>query len=227
MSDDGVITLIGGPARVGKTTLARRWVGSRAVEWVQLDHLLHSVAAVATGAARDALNKAPSIDTHSEVQWLSALRERDAVLWQAAHAYADAARGELVIEGGLWPDWMARLQWPHVGIFLVDTSSGMAERLIEIVRAHPESWMAQRGYSDAKIRKWATYNRFRSQQIAELADLHGYRVFDIAACGISDTQEAALRYLADRARNGCAQGVRGALTAARENGYRGGGAADT
>lgn len=200
MNDDSVITLIGGPARVGKTTLAGRWVGSRSVEWVQLDHLLHSVAAVATGAARRALAKAPSVDAHTKEQWLSALRERDAVLWQAAHAYADVARGGLVIEGGLWPDWVAGLQRPHVGIFVVDTSQGMAERLIEIVRTHPESWMAQRGYSELKIRKWATYNRFRSQQIAELADRHGYRVFDIAATsGISDTQDEALRYLTELA----------------------------
>lgn len=192
---DRAITLIGGPARVGKSTLARRWAALGPVELVHLDHLLHAAAAVATGDALSALKQAPSIATHGPKQWLAALRERDAVLWTAAQAYAGAARAEVILEGGLWPDWVARLQEPHTAIFVVDTSADMADRLIDITRSNPSSWMARRGWTDEKIRKWADYNRFRSEVIADLADRRGYRVFDITA-GIATVQDQALRYLA-------------------------------
>ncbi len=85
------LTLVGGPARVGKTTLARRWAATRQVELVHLDHLLHAAVAVASGDALCALRKAPSIATHSPREWLDELRDRDAVLWTAARAYAGAA----------------------------------------------------------------------------------------------------------------------------------------
>lgn len=189
-----VLTLIGGPARVGKTTLARRWTASRPVELVHLDHLRHAAAAVATGDELGALRKAPSIATHSPEEWLAALRERDAVLWKAAEAYCTAATGALVMEGGLWPDWVANIERPHVAIFIVDTGDS-ADRLVDIARTNPQSWMTQRGWSEEKIRKWAGYNQFRSTIIAELAVLHGYPVFDIVD-GIDAVQEQALSHLA-------------------------------
>ncbi|WP_237025303.1 MULTISPECIES: hypothetical protein [unclassified Mycolicibacterium] len=191
----GALTLVGGPARVGKTTLARRWAATRPVELVHLDHLLHAAAAVATGAALSALRKAPSIATHDPKEWLHELRCRDAVLWTAARAYAGAAAHDVIMEGGLWPDWVAELQQPHTAIFIVDTADDTADRLVDITRANPQSWMAQRGWPEEKIRKWAAYNRFRSETIAELAILHGYRVFDVAT-GIASVQDQALTHLA-------------------------------
>lgn len=192
--EHAALTFIGGPARVGKTTLARRWTADRPVELVHLDHLLHAATAVATGGELSALRKAPSIATHSREEWLAVLRERDEVLWRAAEAYSTAAKSELVLEGGLWPDWTATVRRPHVAIFIVDTGDS-ADRLVEITRSDPQSWMAQRGWSEEKIRKWAGYNQFRSIFIAELADRHGYPVFDIAN-GIAAVQEEALTYLA-------------------------------
>lgn len=192
----GVLTLIGGPARVGKTTLSRRWAAERSAEFVHLDHLLKSVVAVARGKERSALEKAPSINTHTPEEWLNELRHRDEVLWLAAQAYAIAACDELVMEGGLWPDWVATLRIPHVAVFIVDTAEDMADRLVDIARENPQSWMAQRRWPEEKIRKWATYNRYRSDVIAGQAARHGYRVFDIAG-GISRAQDEVVRYLTD------------------------------
>ncbi|SHU65111.1 Uncharacterised protein [Mycobacteroides abscessus subsp. abscessus] len=189
------ITLIGGSARVGKTTLARRWVSAHPSELVHLDHLLHALTAIADAEALTSLRKAPSITTHTPGQWLSELRDRDAILWKAAHAYAGAAQGQLVIEGGLWPDWLRQLDVPHTAIFIVDTSEDSAERLVQMTRQDPRSWIAQRRWPDDKIRSWATYNRFRSQAISDLAIQYGYPVFDVAG-SISEGQERALRYLA-------------------------------
>lgn len=191
----GGLTLIGGPARVGKTTLARRLSAAVGpVELVHRDHLLHAAASVAAGDDLIALRKAPSITTHSPQEWLAALRDRDAVLWKATEAYCGAAHGGLVMEGGLWPDWVASIQRPHVAIFIVDTADS-ADRLVDITRVDPQNWMSRRGWSEEKVRKWAGYNQFRSTVIAELAGRHGYPVFDIAD-GIAAVQDEALSHLA-------------------------------
>lgn len=188
------LTLIGGPARVGKTTLAQRWATTHRTELVHLDHLLSALTAVATGSALDALQRAPSITTRSPSEWLAELRIRDEVLWNATEAYANSTSDALVMEGGLWPDWVARLQRPHAAIFIVDTANDAADRLVDITNNDPQSWIAQRGWPEQKIRQWATYNRFRSEEIAAHAALHGYPVFDIAA-GISQAQDDAIHYL--------------------------------
>lgn len=191
---DAAVTLIGGPARVGKTTLARRWIAQRTVEFVHLDHFLEALKATATGDALRALRLAPSIATYSPTEWLAQLRVRDEAMWRSARAYADKAAGPLVIEGGLWPDFVSRLEREHLAIFVIDTGADMADRLVDITRSDPDSWMARRGWSEDKIRKWATYNRFRSEFIANLATRHGYPVFDIAS-GIAEVQDQALQYL--------------------------------
>lgn len=191
---DAEVMLIGGPARVGKTTLARRWTAHRAVEFVHLDHFLQALKAAATGETLRALRLAPSIADYSPPEWLAQLRVRDEAMWRAARAYADKAAGPLVMEGGLWPDFVSRLEREHLAIFVIDTSADMADRLVNITRADPQSWMAQRGWPEDKIRKWATYNRFRSEVIANLAARNGYPVFDIAA-GIAEVQDQALQYL--------------------------------
>lgn len=190
------VALIGGPARVGKSTLALRLLAQCPSELVHLDNLRAALLSVAGVDEAAALRKAPSVTTNTPKQWLAELRARDAVLWTAAREYAAAAQGALVLEGGLWPDWVAGLEQSHVAVFVVDTATDMADRLIEISEGEPDSWMARRGWSHDKIRIWAGYNRLRSEHIAEAAERHGYPVFDIAV-GISTVQDRALRYLTD------------------------------
>ncbi|MEX7469049.1 hypothetical protein AB4Z39_04980 [Mycobacterium adipatum] len=190
------VTLIGGPARVGKTTLARRLVVNSPVELVHLDHLLHAVTSVADADARASLQKAPSIDNCSPDRWLSEIRQRDRVLWTAASAYiatAAADMGQLVMEGGLWPDWVRGLPGEYVAVFLVDTGDS-ADRLVDVARADPRSWMAKRNWPEDKMRRWADYNRLRSEMIADLACEHGYPVFDIRD-GIGPAIDRAFREL--------------------------------
>ncbi|OHU47302.1 hypothetical protein BKG82_27000 [Mycobacteroides chelonae] len=188
--------LIGGAARVGKTTLARRLVQQCPSELVHLDHLLHALKTVAAQQTLNALRKAPSINTNTPHQWLSELRERDRALWAAAREHVNAARGEpIIVEGGLWPDWLPELEQDHTAIFIVDTGDS-ADRLVDIAEANPQSWMAQRKWSEEKIRRWASYNRFRSEMIADLAAAHDYPVFDVAG-GIELVQDRALNHLID------------------------------
>lgn len=191
-----LITLIGGSARVGKTTLARRLATAISTERVHLDNLLRAVSAVASSDDIATLSKAPSVDTHTPQQWLDEIRARDRVLWRAARAYVTARRGDpIIVEGGLWPDWVSQMEQEHRAVFIVDTGDS-ADRLVAMTHADPHSWMAERQWTEDKIRKWASYNRVRSETIAELAGQHGYPVFDIAI-GMTLAQDRALRYLTD------------------------------
>ncbi|WP_157931590.1 hypothetical protein [Mycobacteroides abscessus] len=52
-----LVTLIGGPARVGKTTLAQRIPTQAPSELIHLDHLLHALKAAAHPGMKEALNK--------------------------------------------------------------------------------------------------------------------------------------------------------------------------
>lgn len=192
-----LVTLIGGPARVGKTTLAQRIATQAPSELVHLDHLLHALKAVAHPETKEALNKAPSINTHNQQQWLTELRARDHALWAGASAYITAARGPLIMEGCLWPDWVSELPIAHTAVFVIDTSDS-GDRLTEIAAADPENWMTQRGWPEEKIRRWALCNQYRSHIIAEQALRHGYPIFDIAA-GISAAQDHALKTLTNAA----------------------------
>ncbi len=190
------IYLIGGPARVGKTTLAQRLIQAAPAELVHLDHLLPAVRALADQSAVTALNTAPSINDNSPQQWLHHLRHRDRTLWTAAKAYITTAHrndSALAMEGGLWPDWTAQLEIEHAAVFLIDTADS-ADRLISIAKQHPNSWMARRQWPEAKIRRWAKCNQFRSETIAELAEQHGYPIFDISQ-GQTRAQAQALRTL--------------------------------
>lgn len=193
---DSNIYLIGGPARVGKTTLSRRLIEASPAELVHLDHLLPAVSALADQPALAALNTAPSINDHRPQQWIDHLRHRDHTLWTAAKAYIATAHrnaSSLVMEGGLWPDWTAQLEIKHAAVFLIDTGDS-EDRLVSIAKKDPHSWMARRQWSEAKIRRWAEYNRFRSETIAKQAEEHGYPVFDISH-GQTCAQDQALRTL--------------------------------
>lgn len=139
--------MIGGSARVGKSTLAYRVSANVPTELIHLDHLLSALCSVASEKYRDVLKKAPSINTCTPTEWLDELRERDRVLWRGAQAYIAAAQGgPIIVEGGLWPDWLPELSEDHTAVFLVDTD-GSPDRLVQIAKTNPRSWMAQRKYS--------------------------------------------------------------------------------
>lgn len=210
-----MIRLIGGSARCGKSTLSRSVVAATTgSQLVSLDNLLESLAVVADAKTRAALRTAPGVYTHTPQEWVSGLRVRDRVLWDAARAYLDRAGTEdVIVEGGLWPDFVAATSTGMVGsarvVFLVDTGDS-AQRLLHIAHTVPGNWIARRGWPDKKIRRFADYNRYRSEQITAQASAFGYPVIDIADHGrMCGAHDAALTHLTglDRRATGPDQSV--------------------
>jgi uridine kinase len=197
-----VIYLIGGPARCGKSTLAKKLrkeidgqvlAGDAFVRalkqnlkpaWVP-DLYDYDVAHVGIERAKAEVDR---------------LRRRDEAMWQFYQAYLetayeDAPNDDLLLEGNLWPDYMELFELPYYAVYLVDTSvDEQAMRLAGIRDGLSDNnWMQD--FTDEKLREWAAFNALRSQRYCELCEANGARCFDIAELGIDGAQQQAFEYL--------------------------------
>lgn len=197
-----MIYLIGGPARCGKSTLARRLrkeidgqviAGDAFVRalkknldpsWVP-DIFDHDVAHVGIERAKAEVDR---------------LRRRDEAMWQFYQAYLetaheDAPADDVLLEGNLWPDHMELFELPYRAAYLVDTSvEEQAARLAGIRDGLSDNnWM--RNFTDEKLLEWSAFNALRSRRYRELCEANGARYFDIAEYGIEDAQRRAFEYL--------------------------------
>ncbi len=195
-----MIWLIGGAARCGKSTLAAAAQARLKSPVVPLDYLRFALIAVATPANQASLRLSPRVGEHTESEWLAQLRERDRVLWQGARGLIEAAlasKSDLIIEGGLWPDYTAEFaDYDQVRIvYLTDTSNRAVERIVQLAHnpAIKHNWMSS--WSDEQLQKWAQYNLARSRMIDNLAQQHNQPVFDAATGGVDGAQSKALAHL--------------------------------
>lgn len=201
-----MIYLIGGPARCGKSTLAARFrnVTSGSVlsddafresmrhtlkpTWLP-DLYTHTIAAV---------DKASTLSRR-----VDRLRRRDEQLWQFYSSYIDSAieispHDDILIEGNIWPDFVSSLRHAHKAIFLVDLSPAdqQFERLKKIRDSDDDNnWMKERAFSDRELKKWAKFNRLRSERYVQLCRDYGYSYFDISRRGIEYAQDRAYESL--------------------------------
>jgi hypothetical protein len=197
------ILLIGGPARCGKSTLAK-------MVRQQFDGQVVSGDALAR-AVRESIEfewmpelfteryKKIELSDPPEVQ-IERLRQRDTTIWKLLKNYISAVESgstdSVLIDGGFWPDYLPNLTLTHRAVFLVDTSLDRAKWLISIRdNGEENNWMRDRNYSDEKIASWAEFDIARSKRIIELCKENGYTYFDIADYGIDKAQKLALEYL--------------------------------
>jgi hypothetical protein len=177
-----MIYLVGGAARCGKTTLFGRLAPLIGGQAVTLDLLKPALRHFAQAQPDDPLRAAPNINDHSPQSWLEQLRVRDRVIWDGLVPYlrTAAAHGEdLLLEGQVWPDYVAELTLEHEAVFLVDTGAGQAERLAQIARGPKTSNNWQAAWPPDKLTRWAGYNEHRSREMARFATEHLYPAFDL------------------------------------------------
>lgn len=199
-----VIYLIGGPSRSGKSTLASRVRKHIDGQVLSADAFLASLHAVLKPEWEpdifiDVIN--PINDRQSDGANVKRGRERDKVMWQFFVGYLKEAErisnDDVLLDGMLWPDFIAAFPLRHKAVFLVDTSPGQAERLIKIRDSggSDNNWMGEHRYSDDKIRGWVSFNIARSNLYIELCKKHNYQYFDIADAGMQVAETRAFEYL--------------------------------
>lgn len=197
-----MIYLIGGPARCGKSTLAERvrhkvdgdilsadafkktLLQNLHPSWVPdiFDHVIAPIGAMS-----------------SATRQIDRLRRRDERMWQFYDGYIDAdlqasPHKDILIEGNIWPDFIAGLRHTHKAVFLVDLAPAedQFERLQKIRDSDDDNnWMKTREFSDHALKKWAKFNRLRSERYVQLCRSYGYLYFDISQRGIGYAQDRA------------------------------------
>lgn len=201
-----MIYLIGGPARVGKSTLARRvrkeidgqvisgdafvhaLQENLRVEWLPdiFDHIAASVVAM-----------------EDPKMVIARLRRRDETTWQFYQAYITTALqhapgDDILLEGNLWPDYLELFGHAHRAVFLVDTSEAEQAERLKAIRDGDSGHNWMRGYDDSKIATWARFNALRSLRYKKLCEQTGYACFDIAELGAEGAEQRAFEHLLRR-----------------------------
>ncbi|MGC1176862.1 MAG: hypothetical protein WA843_02230, partial [Candidatus Saccharimonadales bacterium] len=165
------------------------------------DHIRPAMQAVATGKDLEALQLRPRESDHTQEEWITELRKRDTIIWRGIReiiADVDQHGEDIVAEGNIWPDFAAKIAGSYAlrAAFIIDTNvAEHTSRLHELARADDtnNNWM--RDWDEDRLNKWAPYNVARSLRIAELAEVYGFPVFDIADNGITAAQIKAASYL--------------------------------
>ncbi len=198
-----MIYLIGGPARCGKSTLAKRFrkevdggvlSGDAFVKALQTTLDTQSLPDIFDRTIASVKDSSNSIEAK-----IDRLRRRDEAMWQLYQAYIttamqDAPRDDLLLEGNIWPDYLELLPYDHKAVFLIDTSPAQVERLKTIRDSVSDNnWM--REYDDEKLQEWARFNAARSERYVQLCKKTGYTYFDIAKLGIEGAENAAFECL--------------------------------
>lgn len=194
---------IGGPARCGKTTLAKRvrqTIDTQAISGDAFKHAIKDI--VLPEHVPEIFERSHTWAFHhsSDVEKIALLRVRDKKMWEffsayCAHIQTVSPNENVLIDGNIWPDHMHNTTLPHKVVFLVDTSQNHANHLKKLrdTKDTDNNWM--REYSDEKIEAWAKFNIARSQLYVELCKKYDYAYFDIADGGIEQAAERAYQYL--------------------------------
>lgn len=198
-----MIYLIGGPSRSGKSTLAKRvrkHIDGQVISADAFQASLHEVLKPEwePDIFTDVIN--PVNDSQPDEIKVKRCRERDNAMWQFFTSYFKEVErisaDDILLDGQLWPDYVAALPLRHEAIFLVDTSSDQAERLIAIRDSNGEhNWMKEKHYSDDRINRWVSFTIARSNLCIELCKKYNYPYFDIADGGMQVAENRAFEYL--------------------------------
>lgn len=193
-----------GLSRAGKSTLAkcvRKHIDGQVISAEAFHAALHEALKPEwePDIFTDVIN--PIRDRQPVEAMIKRGRERDNAMWQFFAGYLKEAShissDDILLDGMLWPDFVASLPLRHEAVFLVDTSPDQAERLMAI-RNKPDTehnWMNDRHYSDDRIRRWVSFDIARSELFIELCKKYDYPYFDIADGGMQVAENRAFEYL--------------------------------
>lgn len=200
-----MLYLIGGGARCGKTTLAKKLLaqkpGAAYLSGDSFRSTLKPVLPVFHTSSVDAADPTAYIAYYKEhtEQAIDETITRAEALWPFIERYITAygreSDGDLIIESvDIWPQLIHQLTVPHKAMFMIDTDATQWKR----VTAHlgENDWITAKGLTPEQIEAWASYNAPRGSRIITLCEQYGYPYKDIAALGFEAAQDTALQELA-------------------------------
>ena len=191
---------IGGPARCGKTTLAKMARKEIDGQVISADGMMTALQDnLQADWIPDLFHRVREIVDSDDPASLKVknVRKRDRIVWDFLVSYfkeAEFSQDDVLVEGTIWADLLADFHHDHKAVFLVDTSEKHFDRLIEIKNSDTHSnWM--KDIDDEKIARYAQFNVERSKEHIRQCKEFGYPYFDIKEHGIGKVQQLALDYL--------------------------------
>lgn len=202
-----MIYLIGGGARCGKSTLAKKLLSMLPnAAYLSGDSLRQSLKPVLPIFHTSGVNADTPEDyiryyrQHTE-QAIDETLKRAEALWpfiaRYIKAYQQETDGDLIVESvDIWPQFVSQLEITHKAVFLVDTDATQWRRVIEHIGEN--DWITAKNLSSEQIEAWAFYNAPRGNRIIETASQYKYSFYDVAKLGFESTQENALAELKNK-----------------------------
>lgn len=180
------LILVGGAARVGKTTVVRKLLETYPYYSLSIDNLKYMVRK--SGLIKRQIS---SQDFYYPEAWLKKVRERDFSLWQWTKEYIISSLNHnlpLIVEGGIWADYVnesieefvsANDKVKIITLFIVDSTNTIeaSKRFLALKNSDPYNWLNK--YNEEQISLYAECNKFRTDKTIELANNYNYLVYDI------------------------------------------------
>lgn len=180
------LILVGGAARVGKTTVVRKLLKTYPYYSLSIDDLKYMIRK--SGLIE---NQISSQDFCYPEVWLKKVRERDFSLWQWTKEYIISSLNHnlpLIVEGGIWADYVnesinefvsANDKVKIITLFIVDSTNTIeaSKRFLALKNSDPYNWLNK--YNEEQISLYAECNKLRTDNTIELANNYNYLVYDI------------------------------------------------
>lgn len=198
-----MIYLIGGPPRVGKTTLVNYLVQKHPMHAVSTDAIRYMLR---RSVPKEALN--PDIFMHfgqdpltlwerDHEQTLIEQNRQSEALWPAirefTHSY-DEDGIDLIIEGvAILPEFVSGLDVPHKSVFLGNTGANHSMTIQRQAMQNEHDWM--HGHSEADIEKAAEFFALFSSSLQTESVQYGLRYQEVEDDYFEDGLKAAANYL--------------------------------
>ena len=196
---------IGGPPRIGKTTLAYRLADKINGHVVMTDAIRNSAKKVCESKTGPLfmINKYNEL---SELEWLDRFANnpdiviKDQVaesraIWRSVISFCNMFCEDNVnhiVEGiAMMPELVASMEnQPEQVIFVGNTSDSHVETMLDYGKKFPEQcWMAYLGYSEERIRAYANYVKKLSEYYKSEAEKYGFKYFELSDEGFEERVE--------------------------------------
>lgn len=192
------IWLIGGPSRIGKTTLSRKLCRHINGQVLSGDQYFRSIKkSIPVEFCQKIFPEINS--TNSGKNWLNEIINRDTTYWEFLKNFIEDSilstkTDDVLIEGNIWPNFLFNWNKKHTAVFLLDTSDKRSNFLKDIrnLSDTQNNWM--KDYSDERIENWVKKDNLRNLKLLEECKKYNYTYFDRAIYSIEEMQNLAVKY---------------------------------
>lgn len=202
---------IGGPPRVGKTTLAYK-LAEKIHGHVTLTDAIRNSAKKVCEDKSGPLFMINHYNEFTEDQWLERFTNypeqvvhdqvnESKAIWRSVVSFCNMFcedNANHIVEGvAVLPESVANMDHqPHYVVFVGNTNPEHVETMLEYGRNNPEQcWMTYLGYSEARIRAFANYVYHMSQYFKTEAEKHGFSYIELADESFETSLDTAIAKL--------------------------------